>query len=69
MINERLQDGLHYRLLIGAIHAQNLDNEKKEMMLEDMIKTIDKKYTHPKCIYIDLNSDVNKSWAQNIMEG
>ena len=38
-------------------------------MLIKLIREIDKKYRHPKCIYIDLNSDVNKRWAKEIFEG
>ena len=37
-------------------------------MLVDMISSIDKKYSHPKCIYIDLNSEVDRPWAIDILE-
>ena len=33
-----------------------------------MIWSIDKKYKVPKCIYIDLNSDVTKDWACKVLE-
>ena len=49
-----------FRIIIGAVQAQTSDNEEKEETLREIIWTIDKKYNHAKCIYIDLNSDINK---------
>ena len=37
-------------------------------MIKEIVWTVDNRYNHPKCIYVDLNSDITGKWAINMLD-
>jgi len=59
----KLEDESRHSMILGAMQLSNQDSDKKGNKLLEVMSVVDHRYNCPKCVYVDLNSDVNKIWA------
>ena len=67
MINMEDKEKRRHKIVLGGFQTPNTNNDRKRSEIMDILWTIDHKYNHPKCIYMDFNCDMEEEWASKII--